>query len=171
MAELQPEQTRPERSSTRKDPGEGETGDDSMTGAQRSYLETLADEAHERVETQLTKAEAARQIERLQQATGRTRRKAGGSLADAVADRDTELRVAQSLERIADTVEKILGVLARSAEQRRERPRQDFRAQPPGEEGRRPSGYPRRDRYPESRGPYGRPGRRWNRDDRMDRGR
>lgn len=42
-----------------------------MTGAQRSYLQTLAAEAGEEVDLNLTKAEASKRIEELQQKTGR----------------------------------------------------------------------------------------------------
>lgn len=55
----------------RKDPDTWVTGDQPMTGAQRSYLHTLAEEAHEEVEDDLTKAEAARKIDELQEKTGR----------------------------------------------------------------------------------------------------
>ena len=54
-----------------KDPDEWKTGDEDMTGAQRSYLQTLADEAGEAVDLNLTKAEASKRIEELQQKTGR----------------------------------------------------------------------------------------------------
>ena len=54
-----------------KDPDEWITGDEEMTGAQRSYLQTLADEAGEEVDPNLTKAEASKRIEELQQKTGR----------------------------------------------------------------------------------------------------
>ena len=54
-----------------KDPDEWKTGDEEMTGAQRSYLQTLADEAGEEVDLNLTKAEASKRIEELQQKTGR----------------------------------------------------------------------------------------------------
>lgn len=54
-----------------KDPDEWKTGDEPMTGAQQSYLETLASEADEPVESDLTKAEASKRIEELQQKTGR----------------------------------------------------------------------------------------------------
>jgi DUF3072 family protein len=54
-----------------KDPDEWVTGDEEMTGAQESYLETLAAEAREPVETELTKAEASKEIDRLQAKTGR----------------------------------------------------------------------------------------------------
>jgi hypothetical protein len=48
------------------------TGDEPMTGSQRSYLHTLAQEAGEDLpETELTKAEASELIERLQRVTGR----------------------------------------------------------------------------------------------------
>lgn len=57
---------------TRKDPDEWKTGDEPMTGAQRSYLNTLADEAGREVDDEgLTKAEAAKKIDELQKATGR----------------------------------------------------------------------------------------------------
>jgi hypothetical protein len=47
------------------------TGDEPMTGPQQSYLQTLAREAGEEPPTELTKAQASEEIERLQQATGR----------------------------------------------------------------------------------------------------
>lgn len=54
-----------------KDPDDWKTGDEEMTGAQRSYLQTLADEAGEEVDLNLTKAEASKKIDELQQKTGR----------------------------------------------------------------------------------------------------
>ena len=42
------------------------TGDEPMTGPQRSYLETLAREAGEALPEDMTKAEASEAIERLQ---------------------------------------------------------------------------------------------------------
>jgi hypothetical protein len=60
-----------ETSNTIKDPDDWKTGDEEMTGAQRSYLQTLADEAGEEVDLNLTKAEASKRIEELQQKTGR----------------------------------------------------------------------------------------------------
>lgn len=54
-----------------KDPEDWTTGDEPMTGAQRSYLNTLATEAGEEVEEDLTKAEASKKIDELQQKTGR----------------------------------------------------------------------------------------------------
>ncbi len=56
---------------TEKDPGQWVTGDEPMTGAQRSYLDTLAREAGEQIGADLTKAEASEHIDRLQSATGR----------------------------------------------------------------------------------------------------
>lgn len=43
---------------TIKDPQEWATGDEPMTGAQESYVHTLAREAGEEVEDDMTKAEA-----------------------------------------------------------------------------------------------------------------
>ena len=60
-----------EPSNTIKDPDDWVTGDEEMTGAQRSYLQTLAEEAGEEVEPDLTKAEASKRIEELQHKTGR----------------------------------------------------------------------------------------------------
>ncbi len=54
-----------------KDPEEWTTGDEPMTGPQRSYLHTLAREAGEKVKDQMTKAEASERIDELQAKTGR----------------------------------------------------------------------------------------------------
>lgn len=54
-----------------KDPDDWKTGDEPMTAAQRSYLHTLASEAHRQVPDNLTKAEAAKRIDALQEETGR----------------------------------------------------------------------------------------------------
>ena len=54
-----------------KDPDRWTTGDEPMTGAQRSYLHTLAEEAGEEVSDDLTKADASKQIDALQEKTGR----------------------------------------------------------------------------------------------------
>jgi hypothetical protein len=56
---------------TEKDPQQWTTGDEPMTGAQRSYLDTLARDAGETLSADLTKAEASEHIERLQAQTGR----------------------------------------------------------------------------------------------------
>ena len=61
----------PGNSNTVKDPDDWTTGSEPMTGAQQSYLKTLSDEAGEEVNSELTKAEASKKIEELQQQTGR----------------------------------------------------------------------------------------------------
>jgi uncharacterized damage-inducible protein DinB len=58
-------------SNLEKDPEEWKTGDEPMTGAQASYLKTLSDQANEAFDEALTKAEASRRIDELQQRTGR----------------------------------------------------------------------------------------------------
>ena len=65
------DETRDDLSNTVKDPDEWKTGDEPMTGAQRSYLKTLSDEAKEDLDENLTKAEASKRIDELQQKTGR----------------------------------------------------------------------------------------------------
>jgi DUF3072 family protein len=54
-----------------KDPSQWVTGDQPSTGPQESYLSTLAQEAGEEVPTDLTKAQASEEIDRLQRETGR----------------------------------------------------------------------------------------------------
>jgi hypothetical protein len=54
-----------------KAPEQWKTGDEPMTGAQRSYIETLSGEAGVEPKKDLTKAEAARKIDELQRKTGR----------------------------------------------------------------------------------------------------
>ncbi len=56
---------------TEKDPDDWVTGDEAMTGAQASYLETLSQEAGEEFDPGLTKAEASKRIDELQEKTGR----------------------------------------------------------------------------------------------------
>jgi hypothetical protein len=63
----------PAQSKPLKDPEQWTTGDEPMTEAQESYLHTLATEAGETVEEGLTKAEASRRIDELQEKTGRGR--------------------------------------------------------------------------------------------------
>ncbi|HEY3114390.1 MAG TPA: DUF3072 domain-containing protein [Gemmatimonadaceae bacterium] len=60
-----------EGSNRKKDPDDWTTGEEAMTGAQRSYMHTLAEEAHEEVSDDLTKAEASKKIDELQRKTGR----------------------------------------------------------------------------------------------------
>ena len=59
------------QSNMEKDPQDWVTGDEPMTGAQRSYLKTLSEEAKEPFDDSLTKAQASRRIEELQARTGR----------------------------------------------------------------------------------------------------
>lgn len=58
---------------TQKDPDDWTTGNETMTGAQASYLHTLCEEAGEDFDPHLTKAEASKRIDALQQRTGRGR--------------------------------------------------------------------------------------------------
>jgi hypothetical protein len=57
----------------KRDPSNWKTGDEPLTAAHRSYVETLATEAGEEVDEidSLTKAEASEKIEELQHRTGR----------------------------------------------------------------------------------------------------
>ena len=58
---------------TQKDPDEWVTGDEPMTGAQESYLKTLSQEADEPFDPEISKADASRRIDELQEKTGRGR--------------------------------------------------------------------------------------------------
>lgn len=58
-------------SNAEKDPDDWTTGDEAMTGAQASYLKTLSEEADEPFDDTLTKAEASKRIDSLQEKTGR----------------------------------------------------------------------------------------------------
>lgn len=58
-------------SNTAKDPDDWTTGGETMTGAQASYLKTLCEEAGEEFDASLTKAEASKRIDELQELTGR----------------------------------------------------------------------------------------------------
>ena len=60
-----------EGSNKKKDPDDWTTGDEPMTGAQRSYMHTLAEEAHEEVSDDLTKAEASKKIDELRKESPR----------------------------------------------------------------------------------------------------
>ena len=66
-----------DQSNTVKDPDDWKTGDEPMTGAQKSYLKTLSDEAKEPFDEHLTKAEASKRIDELQEKTGRGRSQTG----------------------------------------------------------------------------------------------
>ena len=58
-------------SNPEKAPEDWVTGDEPMTGPQESYLNTLAQEAGTDVPDDLTKVEASRMIDELQEQTGR----------------------------------------------------------------------------------------------------
>ena len=66
------------RENPAKDPDEWTTGDEPMTGAQRSYLRTLCQEANEEFDESLTKAEASKRSDELQERTGRGKPKRDG---------------------------------------------------------------------------------------------
>ena len=67
-----------DESNMKKDPETWTTGDEPMTGAQRSYLTTLAQEAGEEISMELTKAEASMKIDELRQKSERLAQGAGG---------------------------------------------------------------------------------------------
>jgi hypothetical protein len=71
MSTKKPEQDNLDQGNAVKDPDEWTTGEEAMTGAQRSYLKTLSDEAGEPFDDTLTKAEASKRIDELQHKTGR----------------------------------------------------------------------------------------------------
>jgi hypothetical protein len=60
-------------SNAEKNPDDWTTGDESMTGAQASYLKTLCEEASEPFDPSLTKAAASKMIDAMQSRTGRGR--------------------------------------------------------------------------------------------------
>ena len=57
--------------SPQKDPDDWVTGDEPMTSSQASYLQTLCQEAGEEFDEGLSKADASRRIDELQERTGR----------------------------------------------------------------------------------------------------
>jgi DUF3072 family protein len=57
--------------SPEKNPDEWTTGDEPMTGAQASYLETLSRQAGVEFDKNLTKAEASKRIDELKKQTGK----------------------------------------------------------------------------------------------------
>ena len=58
-------------SNVEKSPENWTTGDEAMTGAQASYLQTLCEEAGETFDENLTKAQASERIDALQDAANR----------------------------------------------------------------------------------------------------
>ena len=79
MSTRSDEQQTAHDSRPQRDPSTWKTGDEPLTAAQRSYIETLATEAGESASEvdNLTKADASIRIEELQQKTGRGGPKAG----------------------------------------------------------------------------------------------
>lgn len=69
MADQDPKQT--PTGNAEKDPSDWVTGDEPMTGAQASYLQTLSQEAGEDFDPGLSKAAASERIDALQDKTGR----------------------------------------------------------------------------------------------------
>ena len=61
----------PTEGTLEKDPEDWVSGDDPMTDAQKSYLDTLAKEAGEQLPAKLTKREASEHIDRLRKGLGR----------------------------------------------------------------------------------------------------
>ena len=59
-----------DRPGLEKDPDEWVTGEEPMTGAQASYLETLSRQTGQDVPGDLTKADASRKIDELRDAAG-----------------------------------------------------------------------------------------------------
>ncbi|GAA0673783.1 hypothetical protein FHT00_001489 [Sphingomonas insulae] len=70
MSEPENPKTHP-TSNAEKNPDDWTTGDEAMTGAQASYLKTLSEEAGEPFDDTLTKADASKRIDALQEKTGR----------------------------------------------------------------------------------------------------
>jgi hypothetical protein len=54
-----------------KDPDDWVSGDEAMTGAQASYLQTLSEEAGAEFDPSLSKADASKRIDELRGKTGR----------------------------------------------------------------------------------------------------
>ena len=71
MSDKNVKQQQPQDTNQQKEPENWTTGDESMTGAQASYLETLCEEAGEEFDPNLTKAQASKKIDELQEKTGR----------------------------------------------------------------------------------------------------
>jgi hypothetical protein len=66
-----PDEPTPAMQNPEKDPEEWTTGNEPMTGPQRSYLQTLCREAGEEFDANISKAEASKKIDELQEKTGR----------------------------------------------------------------------------------------------------
>ena len=60
-----------DQSGLQRDPDEWKTGDEPMTGAQRSYLETLCRDTGEEFDETLSKADASKRIDELRERSPR----------------------------------------------------------------------------------------------------
>jgi hypothetical protein len=63
--------TQPDHGALQKEPDEWKTGDEPMTEAQLSYLQTLGRDTGEAVDESLTKAEASKRIDELRKRSPR----------------------------------------------------------------------------------------------------
>ena len=61
----------PDEPGLQRNPDEWKTGDEPMTAAQRSYLETLSRDAGEEFDGELSKAEASKRIDELRKRSPR----------------------------------------------------------------------------------------------------
>ena len=71
MADDNVKQNPPEISNAEEDRDTLVTGDEPMTGAQKSYLQTLSEQTGEDFDESISKADALKKIEELQEKTGR----------------------------------------------------------------------------------------------------
>ncbi len=71
MSDHNPKTDPAPNTNTEKNHDDWTTGGEPMTGAQASYLKTLSEEAHEEFDADLTKADASKKIDELQEETGR----------------------------------------------------------------------------------------------------
>jgi Protein of unknown function (DUF3072) len=62
---MKPQNPATDNSALQKNPDDWKSGDEPMTAAQRSYLETLARDSGETVDENLTKADASKRIDEL----------------------------------------------------------------------------------------------------------
>ena len=89
-------QSMADQSNMEKNPDDWVTGAEPMTGAQRSYLKTLSEEAKVDFDEHLTKAEASKRIDELQEKTGRGQQGAPASPSRDEADNQVEETAAAS---------------------------------------------------------------------------
>src|SRR3954463_7069491 len=83
---MTPDETTPAMQNPEKDPEDWTTGDEPMTGPQRSYLQTLCREAGEEFDSNLSKAAASKRIDELQEKTGRGKKEAPKETASVAID-------------------------------------------------------------------------------------